>query len=326
MNPASDLVIEQVQLGADACVELPRDWPCGLSPSGAWWCRDPDGRYSLEITHEILPDESPADLPPLDHALRCATRLREEAARRPGLIDLTEEPTQSGVLLRADWREGSSRVTCWRSLLGFDRSVAESRFTLRMPQERWGDPVVPTLVASLRAQSLRADLTPPAALASVRDYRIDDICVIGIPASWRLRRDDDAFWFYAPGGTPKLTVSHHWSDLPAHVEADPEGLGLALAYDFQASLRRRGEDSDVEAAPLGGLVTTFAVDEDEDEERGADPPLAVTAWYYLIPVGARVLLITFGLMIQRAMLDEPAIAALPGAFRSHIQELRLAAP
>jgi hypothetical protein len=263
---------------------------------------------------------------PLDRALRRAAQLRAELSRSPEPIEIAAQPSLSGIVLRADYRsDDGARAAAWHSVLGFDRAVAEVRFTLRAAPERWADPIVPTLVAKLGEQAACANLTPPPEVAALRDYRIDGACVIGIPADWGLHRDEGEYWFYAPGESPKFSIVHHWSELPSRATGDAAELGLALAYDLQATLRRNRVDSDVEAGPLGGLVTTFSADGLEEAEPGDDPPLAVTGWYYLIPVGERLLTMIFGLLVRRAMEDEPWVAALPGQFRQRIAEIRLAA-
>jgi hypothetical protein len=326
MRVPADITFEPVQLGGSSeTIELPVGWPCGLGCSGSWWCQDPDGVYSLDIRLDIRADEAPAVSWPLDRAHRRAAALRRELAGHHGPIELAEEPTASGVLLRADYSDGAARVASWRSLLGFDRSVAEVQWTLRMAPERWADPIVPALVAGLRAQALRADFTPPAALASARDYRIDDACVISMPATWHLQRQDSAFLFQAAEESARFTVAHHWGDLRRSRAANPAELGLALAYDFQATLRRNGGDGEVEPAPLGGLVTTTSRSERSAVgPQDGDEPLAVTAWYYLIPVGKRLLAMVFGLMSPRPAPGEPRVAALPSEFRRRIREVRLA--
>ncbi|MFO1058670.1 MAG: hypothetical protein U1E53_17085 [Dongiaceae bacterium] len=320
----TEIAFEPVQLG-NCClsVELPVGWPCGLRPSGSWWCQDPDGLYSLDIALEIRAEDAPAASRPLDRAQRRAAALRQELAGRHGRVEVIEEPTPSGVMLRADYRDGGARAASWRSLLGFDRSVAEARFTLRMAPERWADPIVPALVARLRAQALGADCMPPAGLASARDYRIDDACVITMPSSWHLQRQERAFLFHAAEEAARFTVAHHWDELRSPSPENPAELGLALAYDFQATLRRNGDDGDVEPAPLGGLVTTVRSEGGADPRDGG-PPLTVTAWYYLIPVERRLLAMVFGLMAPGPLPGEPWIAALPGDFRRRIREVRLA--
>lgn len=320
------LQMEVVQLGADGCVELPRGWPCGMRADRSWWCRDPRQQYLIELSSRLLPDAGEPGLRPLDRAIRHGEALRTELARRADTLAVELLPTVSGVLLRSDHRQsgaGGARLTHWHSLLGFDGTVADIRFTLRFPADQAADPVVAALRDSLQQQATDANLTPASRRATLRDYRIGDGFVMAVPAEWRgQRQEDGVFWFHAPGGTPKLSIWHGWSDLPPGFSPDSPDLGLALAYDLQASLRQQGEDGDVEAAPLGGLVTGFRVNDQEGEGLEDDPPLAVTSWYYVIPVGGRLLTLTFGLMIHLAMQNEPWAAELPGRFRALIRELR----
>ncbi|MFO1058668.1 MAG: hypothetical protein U1E53_17075 [Dongiaceae bacterium] len=322
----SSLTLEAVQLGADTCVELPRHWPCGMRADRSWWCRDPLGRYLIEISCDLLEDADEPARRPLDRAVRRGETLRAELAAQPGL-SLDWQPTISGVLLRADDREpgdGGAFRTCWHSLLGFDRSVADSRFTLRVAADHANDPAVAELRDSLERQAVAANVTPAPHRGTLREYRIGDSFVIAMPADWRGRADDDAFWFRAPGDRPKLVVWHHWSDLPQGSDPNAPELGLALAHDLRASLPDQEGEPGVEAAPLGGLVTTFSADDPAEDDQPDDPPLATTAWYYVIPAGGRLLTVTAGLMIPLSWQSEPSMAALPGQFRTLIRELRLA--
>jgi hypothetical protein len=156
----------------------------------------------------------------------------------------------------------------------------------------------------------------------MRDFDMDGVVTLRLPARLRSRRENDMWFLFDPGGAPgRIWADYDILEADQHGGRSPFELAEIYARDWPADEQMRPVSRQLVAAPLGAILTV--VEEDIDEGGDDDPPLRHVTWLYFADLRERRLMATFRLMHPRRLADDPAVASLQALLGREVRALRV---
>jgi hypothetical protein len=328
------LQLKPVDLAGEIELQMPRSWTCRWLGSGRWWCgEDEEHGLGVFLRQELTdprPSE-PGDAPtPLANAAYRAGETREALEGWRPDSPVSDRKTLSGHLLHCSrvlvWEGHRARQLRWFAIDGYSTATAVLDLVLNIPEHRLADPDTAALVSHFAREAEIGNRLPPSAEGTLRlrDLRIEEDLVVGVPAEWRCEGDGDSVRCrIVDPGMSLLITAHRWdrAELLARIDPPPlddVGVVQAVADHFNANMPAGFETGPVEPAGHGAVFAAREVGQGGGDLETADKLF----WIHVLVGPSRVTCVWFTLFLPPGGIDHPALPELQDRIAACVRGLR----